>query len=369
MTLITFSLLAILMAYFCRWLPEEKYSPVDDAFVRGIQSFLSSARFPRLEKNQRAFEYWARNRKDIRLQRIQAFEHFLRAVSDQQLVTAVALVIVTTFMTFKGDISSSFSVYSFQIATRLGYFSCIVHFYITSLLPERPGASKGLRRLWLALVVVLIVLLVVCMIISDSVTFRFNRHISVECARRHFRLVDTERPGYARFSDEVVVISNLIVLILVIFLRYWGRFPELPWGRADRPRQSPCLPFAGDGEKADKRVEARIASLLAVLRKLNHGARGTNSGSWTLVFKIWADSISTSLLWDIVWLPFYLAFGMGTFWNFYWDADVRLEMKPNFGQVMPLILLCLPFQSAWEAFSGRFCVDWPITCLSPNPGH
>jgi hypothetical protein len=49
-----------------------------------------------------------------------AFEQFILAFSDQQLVTGLAILISAHF---KGDIT----VYSFQVASALGWFSTTIH--------------------------------------------------------------------------------------------------------------------------------------------------------------------------------------------------------------------------------------------------
>ncbi|KAF6830027.1 hypothetical protein CMUS01_07921 [Colletotrichum musicola] len=352
---ITFSLFAIAAAYFCRWLPDERFSPIDDALSGYIQSFLPWPRPSHHGQHGWPRRRGAQNRKLMRRKRVKAFESFILAMSDQQLITGFALVITTTFMTFRDDLSDSFSVYSFQIATRLGYFSCIVHFCTISLVRERFDASRFMRNVRSALVAVLLVLLVVCMVISESVTFRFNHPISVKCARENFHFIDPKRPGYTKFSDEVVVIANLVVLILVILLGYLRRCLE-PYhadARGDYhywPRKSLIVWFGEDGEAAYNTVSPGISSLLRSLREYDRGSRDY----WACFLEVWVESISASLFWDIIWLSFYFTFGMGNFWNFYTDAEVKHEFDPNFGQVVPLILVCLPFLSAWEAFSGIY---------------
>lgn len=348
---ITFSLSAIAAAYFCRWLPEDRFGPIDKAFSKRIRSFIpysSSSDSEQIEgspKSQR---------------KIRAFKSFILAMSDQQLITGVALVITTTLMTFREDLSSDFSVYSFQIATRLGYFSCIVHFCSISMLREHFDRSKGMRNFRLVIVAGLLVLLIICMAISESVTFRFNRHVSVKCAREHFLFINPERDGYTWFSDEVVVIFNLVVLILVILLGYWRSFLELCFEGARNdyhywPRKSLSFVFK-KWEVAYGRASPGMKKSLETLEENPLVARkGFKSKFeyWALLVGIWVESMSASLLWNIIWLFFYFAFGMGNFWNFYVDAGVRPPIDASFGQVVPLILVCLPFLSAWEAFSGR----------------
>ncbi|KAK2048341.1 hypothetical protein LZ31DRAFT_550376 [Colletotrichum somersetense] len=366
---ITFNFSAIIMAYFFRWLPESRYSPIDDAFVHRIRSFFPSSISPSRILPEWERKEQTRHREFMKRKRIRAFESFMVAMSDQQLITGVALIITTTFMSFDTHLSTSFSVYSFQVATRLGYFSCIVHLCTMSLLREHFDTGKRLRDFRVMLVAIILVLLVICMVISDSVTFRFNRHISVQCAKSNFRFIDPERPGYVWFSDEMIVIFNLVVLILVILLGYSRRFLEIYYKNARTdyhywPRKSLRVLFGRDGEVAYSKASPGVNSLLENLQNSSRRRRGRTSCSdyWVLLLDIWVESISTSLLWDIIWLSFYLTFGMGNFWSFYMDAGLKLSMTPNFGQVVPLILVCLPFLSAWEAFTATI----PTNTLHPR---
>lgn len=72
-----------------------------------------------------------------------------------------------------------------------------------------------------------------------------------------------------------------------------------------------------------------------------------------MVLDIWTETISTSFLWEIIWLGFYFVFGMVNFWKFYLDADMTHEMDANFGQVIPLILVCILLLSAWVVSSCK----------------
>ncbi|CCF42903.1 hypothetical protein CH063_02949 [Colletotrichum higginsianum] len=346
---------AIILAYIFRLLPDSRYNSIDLDASQNLSPLRSDSfplRLPEWHNTQGS-------RKETRIKRVRAFESFILAMSDQQLITGVALIIVTTYMTFS-ELSESFSVYSFQVATRLGYCSCIVHLCTISLLREHFDANKRLRDFRVILVSVFLVLLAVCMVISDSVTFRFNRRISVKCARENLKLVDPERPRYVKYSDELILVSNLVVLILVLLLGYLRRFLELyyPLARHDsnywtalslRPIFGQAVDQAYDN--ADKE---RRSSLKALLKQRGRGNPAPlHLTQWPLVFKIWFESVSTSFLWDIMWLTFYFVFGVAGLWKFYIYAHAEhAKMKPNFGQLVPLILVGLPFLAAWEAYSS-----------------
>ncbi|WQF83991.1 hypothetical protein CDEST_09005 [Colletotrichum destructivum] len=348
---------AIIAAYIFRLLPESRYNSIDLAVSQNL-SPLRSDSFP-LRLPQWHSTRGSRTAQETRIKRVRAFESFILAMSDQQLITGVALIIVTTYMTFS-ELSESFSVYSFQVATRLGYCSCIVHLCTISLLREHFDANKRLRDFRVVLVSVFLALLAVCMVISDSVTFRFNRRISVKCARENLKLVDLERPRYVKYSDEMILVSNLVVLILVLLLGYSRRFLELyhPLARHDSHYWTarslrPMFDQAVD-QAYNNADEERRSSLEALRKKRGRGrADPLSLTQWRLVSKIWIESVSTSFLWDIMWLAFYFVFGIAGLLKFYIYAHAEhAKMKPNFGQLVPLILVGLPFLAAWEAYSS-----------------
>ncbi|TQN68834.1 hypothetical protein CSHISOI_06633, partial [Colletotrichum shisoi] len=131
--------MAIIVAYIFRLFPESRYNSIDLAVSRNLSPLRSNS-FP-LRLPQWHSTRDSRTAKETRIKRVRAFESFILAMSDQQLITGVALLIVTTYMTFS-ELGESFSVYPFQVATRLGYCSCIVHLCTICLLREHFDANN-----------------------------------------------------------------------------------------------------------------------------------------------------------------------------------------------------------------------------------
>ncbi|KAK1722167.1 hypothetical protein BDP67DRAFT_389939 [Colletotrichum lupini] len=304
---IVMNMIAIMVAYAANALPEERYKSIDGIAYRRVSQ----------AERQR---------------RIKAFESFMLSLSDQQLVTGMALMLATILI-FSGihDLDDSFSVYSFQIATRLGYFSCITHLCSLSVLWEYFDRHNWLRIFRTILMVAFLVMMIGCMIISDSVTFRFNRHVSVKCAREHFKLIDRERPNYVFFSDEFIIIFNLSVLTYILISGYVQRFLQLY-----------CMPAR------DEQDFWQCRSLRALFGSDTEDRFKSLDKNKTL-----AD-IRSSFLWEIVWLFFYFTFGTANLLRFFDDATLNIgAIKPNFGQLVPLFLLALPLITATEAYTSR----------------
>ncbi|KAK1657123.1 hypothetical protein BDP55DRAFT_39338 [Colletotrichum godetiae] len=157
---IIMNMIAIIVAYATNALHQTRYNPIDDIRRRKVPSTSG-------QKDQE--------------QRIRAFQAFMLSMSDQQLITGMALMLATTLI-FDGvhGLDESLSTYSFQIATRLGYFSCITHLCSLSVLWEYFDQHKRMTIFRTIMMVVFLAMTIRCMIISDSVTFRFNRHISFQ---------------------------------------------------------------------------------------------------------------------------------------------------------------------------------------------
>lgn len=101
---------AILFGYFAKSLPGTYTNELDDLFVGMVKAL-----FRKRRSSHRDLE---KNEKNEKLE--EALEKFILALSDQQLVTGLALLI-TGFQ--KCDIS----VYSFTVVTGLAWFSCTTH--------------------------------------------------------------------------------------------------------------------------------------------------------------------------------------------------------------------------------------------------
>lgn len=233
-------------------------------------------------------------------------------MSDQQLFTGMALMAATMFM-IGGlhGLNETLSVYSFRVVTSLAYFSCIIHLCSLTVVRDHFDEHRRLGYFRAGLIVLFLGLLIVCMVISESVTFRFNSNVSVKCALQHFRLVDPRRPNYVNVSDEIIITFNLAVLICIILIGYYRRLREL---------------FDKDS------------------RYIVTG--GTPSSL--------LDAFQASFLSEAVWMLFYFAFGLANLFKFLIDENANsLNIKPSFGQLVPIFLLAQPFLAAFAALSGE----------------
>ncbi|KAF5637775.1 hypothetical protein F52700_4477 [Fusarium sp. NRRL 52700] len=241
-----------------------------------------------------------------------ALEVLVLGMSDQQLITGMALLIPTLLMTMGlHGLNKTLSVYSFKVVTMLAYFSFIVQLCSLTVVKKRTNTGRYMRRFRACTMSLFLSLLVPCMIVSESVTFRFNSNISVKCALENLHLIDPNRPGYTSISDEAIILFNLVVLISVILLGYYR----------------------------------------VVFSRLHQTGNNLESMFWE---RLGLDDFKSSILFQIIWMIFYFVFGLANLYKFLIDkyADIG-SIEPSFGQLVPLFLLVYPFISALEVVSRK----------------
>ncbi|CVK85199.1 uncharacterized protein FPRN_06924 [Fusarium proliferatum] len=241
-----------------------------------------------------------------------ALEVLILGLSDQQLITGMALLIPTLLMTMGlHGLNESLSVYSFKVVTMLAYFSFIVQLCSLTVVKRRASTGRYMRLFRACAMSLFLSLLIPCMVVSESVTFRFNSNTSVKCALENLHLIDPDKPGYTSVSDEAIILFNMVVLISVILLGYY----RVVFGRPD--------------------------------------ATGANLESmfWKHLGLV---DFKSSILFQIIWMIFYFVFGLANLYKFLIDkyADIG-SIQPSFGQLVPLFLLVYPFILAFEVVSRK----------------
>jgi hypothetical protein len=112
---------AVIAAFFKRGLPPDRFDAVDLLVLGSLKpsSLTTSVRTAIRNASMMSMK---------RKRRIEAFESFILTMSDGHLVTGFSVVLSATFL-LAGVQSwdSKTSVWTFQVAAMLGYFSFVVH--------------------------------------------------------------------------------------------------------------------------------------------------------------------------------------------------------------------------------------------------
>ena len=307
-----------------------------------------------------------------RKRRIEAFEAFILTMSDGHLVTGFASVLSTIFL-LAGVQSwdARTSVWTFQVAAMLGYFSFIVHLCSLTVtrqyFDDRHPALRHMRTLLIALFLVF-----ECVVLG----FRQTSALMWNCAMTN--TVDdalTHSSGFVEGSinDRISGVVNMLFLITCLAVGMVRRTLEI---YIKESRQSSLLlvfvamvcrrkfdtlsSLLRKYSAAYLRVELRKShEILERVRNLSDPHRSKTlyrklfGHIGTIARAIWLIEGSHGFSREIQWLLFYFVLGTAHLFRFLARFPAEAAKAPaNFGQLMPVFILILPAINAFEAFSG-----------------
>jgi hypothetical protein len=337
---------AVFIGYFTRALRKDRYNALDDMILD-------------------TFKPGKRNDHEHAPSRIVALENFVLTMSDQQFVIGTALI-VAIYLIWYGVVGmdAKISAYSFCIAVNLALFSCITHLSSITVLRSYFDDHKRLRNARVFLMVsaigVLIPQLVASQMIDSSVTLR--------CALSQG---DPTLQWDDNIYDQTIFFATLAMIGVIVcgYLRrilemYFPRFRESPeaWmaevcaSLISRPTQDELGTFAVGVAKEQLARASRLSATQTF------SLRGSGDLALRLVAGVIPSELSRSFFAEIIWLLFYFTFGLSQVIFFIvWgsvpdNVDSKpVSLTPGFGQILPLILLGLPFLSAIEAYTSKGC--------------
>lgn len=201
---------------------------------------------------------------------------------------------------------------------------------------------------------VLLFLLVFSMVLSQSATFLANSGAYFECAIKTFRLYEGSGP-FSPYSEFL----NLILIMGWIAVAYFSRLVEL-YSLAYRNSSENWLTWLishgvlGPKEWAPRRRVAHGAAWK--LYKGNAGGRqgwlSKNFFKFIITIDFVQEDLSNTFLWEILWLLFYVTFGLAQLFLFRSYNVPGLNIM-GFGQIVLLLLLFLPVPAVAESFYGK----------------
>jgi hypothetical protein len=270
-----------------------------------------------------------------------AVEHFILALSDQQLVTGLAILI-------SGIANQNNLIgYEFTVMTCLAWFSSTTHLATMDALRSYFRDQQAIRNIRVIGIVSVLLLLIYAFAITTNVAaIPELRTIRVECL-----LSDRT---YDSYNSALILFSWILASVLII-VSYISRVADLypdnciakfiiKVMKPERASQthyetapSPATAERGSGPlKADPKHFKRVRK---VLRILMNGL----------------EAYDTSFLSSLSTITFSFSYGVSQISLYRWQLAPKLASDPDqmdFGQIVPLFLLALPFLSATEAYYG-----------------
>ena len=253
-------------------------------------------------------------------------------------------------------LDTKISGYSYGIAVILAFFSCVIHLATIGVLRDYLRDRGFLKHARVVIMICLIALLLQGL--SESWTL--EQTVTLRCAIADYIFLTDYRDIdelQEKLGDTGLVFGFTILLGLLIS-GYVRRILELYVdGSQNFPRSWQVALLANTigwpaSSKADiLEARQRLAS------RLSGPTLGIN-GLGRIFFLVIPRNFNQSFMFEVVWLIFYFAFGISqvAFYLQGYDGDGRntaVSFEPSFGQLLPLVLMILPFLAMAEGYSGK----------------
>ncbi|KAK0704390.1 hypothetical protein B0H67DRAFT_591272 [Lasiosphaeris hirsuta] len=312
------TLLSIIVAYFTGFIHQDSYRPADREFIQGCRALVFFWR----EQDEKEEVPMKRKRAEI-----DAFEGFILSFSDQQLVTGLA-ILVTLYAK-----SCHVSVYSFQVATGLAFFSLVLHLSTLAVLRERIAQNVWVRGVRFAAMIIFGVMMLASLVLSQSASFTSPEQ-QIRCALADFRFVVSDKLAWIQYGNTTLllwfVISSYGTAMGGLFDKSFYNFMG-SWYF--------WLAFKVKNENSKQYVNNRIKKSEELSR---HGV-SSRPDLKTVAFIV--QEIARSFLWKMVWMLFYFNFALTNFFMVWLQGDYLRQGNLStwgFGQIMPMLLLVIP---------------------------
>ncbi|KAK3385222.1 hypothetical protein B0H63DRAFT_472562 [Podospora didyma] len=340
-----FTIIAILIAYICRALRRDRYNALDDVLLGGIWRLIPGKRDPT-------------HGHVIARQRIDAFETFIQAMADQQLFTGMALIVAIYIIRYTG-FDANISAYSFVIAVNLALLSCVIHLSAMTVLRTHLSKLKRLRDVRVFIMVAAIALLIPQLVASNLLT---DPEVTLRCALDDY----DGSPLLIWYSSDVSAQTNFFAALSItgfLVFGYSRRLLELyfPVFTASTEDCAAEILYRLTGwPDHEDRARFKVVALDDQVSIASRFMIRDIDRTWFAVAAVLGRGLREvlwqlmgSFFFEITWLIFYTTYGMANL-LFYFEAgpSKKVSFVMSFGQILPLVLLGLPFLSAFDLYLG-----------------
>jgi len=312
------TVLTVFLAYWTESLPPNRYAELDDAAISIVRKILHlSEKSPASHPSPDEMALLQRS------SRIEAIERFMLALSDQQLITAISLLIAAY-----GRICV-ISGYSFQVVAASAWFSCTTHLSTLTVLRRHFDEHKVSRTIRVILMMLLFLFLCITVTLAQLQVTDLGA-----LALCGISLITLE-------SDPLISLAVVIsILTFIIWLSYgYGRTIMEIYSQQYRLSTENWLSWVIikimlPASAPWPRKKARYKVLEALSRVLG--------------------PVYQSFLWEIVLLWLYLTYGLVLMLSTLITPGNQVFKTGGmgFGQILPLALLGLPILTACETYYG-----------------
>ncbi|KIL86297.1 hypothetical protein FAVG1_10695 [Fusarium avenaceum] len=331
---------AVIFGYLSGSLGDEFKSDLDRNVINWAETKTRSFRSPTPPPT-------ASGKEKFREARKQAVTQFILALSDQQLVTGLAILISGVAN------QKQLSGYEFSVVLCLAWFSSTTHLATLDALRTYLRSHSVIRDIRVCAMVSVLVLLLYAFCVA-IISLQLDSTIPVQC-------VFSNRPDSSNPISLVGNASSAIALLILVYgycVRIWSLYFDdgtlcrivarvsswLPSGG----RKSPLLAELGLSHEQHIQVWHALsrAASLRILLSLPTWMRQVVKGSYL---------IQESFLSSFTGIAYSFAYGVSQVIFYRWLGAPSLNADTDymgFGQIMAIFLLVLPFLAATECYHG-----------------
>lgn len=321
---------AIVWAYLADALPRKCYNEFDD-FILG------------------------RKGREEDGKRVRRFQSFILAMSDQQLVSGLALAVaINVIRNGVHDLDTKIAAYSYTIAVVLAFFSCIIHLATIAALRDYLRNCGLLKHIRVAIMICVLALLLQGL----GETWTVDTAITLRCAIEYREFL-MDYSGEDVLTEKLRNAGNVLSLVILLGILGSGYVRRILELYLEDPQN---FPMAWEMTLLAKIFGCPTPSQTDLLEVKQRLASKTSYPTLNigiliqLIFLVIPGTFAGSFMFEILWLIFYFAFGVAqvAFWlQSLGPGTLAISFEPRFGQLLPLVLLALPFLAMAEGYSGE----------------
>ncbi|KAL0934406.1 uncharacterized protein CTRU02_211205 [Colletotrichum truncatum] len=274
----------------------------------------------------------------LRAKRIRSFTQFILALSDQQLVTGLAILIAAV------SGKNKLSKFEFSVAHSLAWFSSTTHLATLDVL--RPALRS--QNPWMLHTRVFGMVCVLALLLYTSVELALMGTPSsafIPCAE------DKQIPQnlLATIPTMLLIVSGYIIRLQDLYFYGRGPGPLLSFLRALRLKEHKSLTY---GDLYARSLANTRCDLLMRYNLIS----GRRAGRVSVAYFWGYLQYGTAFLSTLPTIAFSFLYGIGQLVIRCWVKAPKLtpeSREMGFGQIMALFLLILPILAAGEVFTGN----------------
>lgn len=284
----------------------------------------------------------------------EAIQQFILTLSDQQLVTGLAILISGIAN------QKNLSGYEFSVMLSLAWFSSTTHLATLDALRTYLKTHGAIRNIRVVGMVFILILLIYAFAVTVSVAGGTNT-VPVQCL--------FSDPDYVGSATDLFTLSSWTLALLLIISGYVARIADLHFERGTWSIVSKLLNRRRKKSSSSSLplsqiiVESRAESeedFQRLLKRLPPSLQDFLGGS-SVYGRSFLSSLSS--------IAFSFCYGVSQVSLYRWRLAPSLTSDTNymgFGQIMAIFLLVLPFLAAGETYYGIFShiTYFPATLIS-----